>query len=382
VTAPPVRLVVGVVIVHHARLLAARRVHPPSLAGRWELPGGKVEPGETPEAACVREVQEELGCDVRLVRRLPGEQPVHHGFVLWLYEAALVAGEPEPSEHDAIRWLGPEELDDVPWLPADLPLLVPLRERLLDGETLPGGNVGGAVRIGTTVRRPTGPWTPAVHALLAYLDNAGLDRIPRVLGVDARGREVLTWLAGDALDPDDGLAPPSLLHHAMQWLRRYHEVVRGFRPDPQLPWRSAPTALAAGEIVCHNDFAPYNWAAVDDRLAGVIDWDVAGPGQPIDDLAFAAWNAVPFYRDIGGTASVRRLALMCEAYGGPDPRTVLAAVESRVGSAAERIRTGAAAGDRGMRNLVATGVLERVTAQSASFRTRLPALERALSVVD
>lgn len=377
-TVHPDRLVVGAVIVRHARLLAARRMHPPALAGLWELPGGKVEVGESPEGACVREVREELGCEVRVLCRLPGEQNVGDGYRLWHYEVELVDGEPEPCEHDAIRWLGPEELEEVPWLPGDVPLLAPLRERLLDGETLPGGNVGGAVRIGSTVRRPTGPWTPAVHALLAYLDHAGLAGIPRVLGVDARGREVLSWLPGRTLEPHEGMATPALLSEAMRWLHRYHGVVAGFAADPSLPWRNAASTLSEGEIICHNDFAPYNWSVVEDHLVGVIDWDVAGPGRVIDDLAFAAWNAVPLYRDVGMTTTVERLGLMCQAYGGPDPRTVLESVDKRVGSATERIRAGAAAGDSGMRNLVATGVLDRVAAQLASFRTRLPVLRAAL----
>lgn len=372
------RLVVGAAIVHHARLLAARRSYPAPAAGRWELPGGRVEPGETPQDACVREVREELGCEVRVRGRIPGEQGLSGGLVLHAYECLLVDGEPVPLEHDAIRWLAPEELGEVAWLDADAPFVKGLREQLLDGERLPGGNVGGAVRIGAAVRRPVGPWTPAVHALLAFLREAGLDRVPRVLGIDERRREVLTWLDGDAADPDAGLAAPSLLSDAMRWLRRYHDVVAGFRPDPALPWRHAVSGLADGQIICHNDFAQYNWTALDGRLVGVIDWDVAGPGRPIDDVAFAAWNAVPLYRDIGVVASARRLTVVCEAYAGFDPLTVLGAVEDRVAAAASRIRTGAAAGDPGMANLVATGVLDRVAAQSASFRTRFPAIRAAL----
>src|SRR5882757_4970271 len=63
---------------------------------------------------------------------------------------------------------------------------------------LPGGNIGGAVRVGSTVRRPTGPWTPAVHGLLNHLAAAGLAGVPRVLGFDDRGREILDFLPGEA----------------------------------------------------------------------------------------------------------------------------------------------------------------------------------------
>ena len=95
---------------------------------------------------------------------------------------------------------------------------------------LPGGNVGGTVRVGATVRRPTGPWTPAVHALLDHLNGAGLDSIPEVLGIDDRDREILTYLPGRAVDVDVEIVPDELLTAAVEWLRRFHQTVRDFRP--------------------------------------------------------------------------------------------------------------------------------------------------------
>jgi 8-oxo-dGTP diphosphatase len=122
--------VVGAAIVRDGRLLAARRTTPPAAAGRWELPGGKVEAGETPEAALVREVREELGCDIVVTGWLPGSAPIGTTLVLTVALAALVGGssEPAPVEHDAVRWLGATELGDVDWLEPDrpfLPLLAP-----------------------------------------------------------------------------------------------------------------------------------------------------------------------------------------------------------------------------------------------------------------
>ena len=138
-------LVVGAVIVDSGRLLAGRRVGPPALAGGWERPGGKVEPGELPEAACVRECAEELGVVVSVVGRLGGDVPVQDGWLLRLYAVRLVRGEPQPgTDHDALRWLGPDDLDDVDWLPADRPLLPVLRDLLLERERLVGGNDGRA----------------------------------------------------------------------------------------------------------------------------------------------------------------------------------------------------------------------------------------------
>ena len=105
------------------RVLAARRTTPAETAGRWEFPGGKVEVGETPDAALVREVVEELGCTVEVVRWLPERVSVDHRHVLIVAVGRLVSGEPVPSEHDRIRWLTAGELDDVDWLEPDRPFL-------------------------------------------------------------------------------------------------------------------------------------------------------------------------------------------------------------------------------------------------------------------
>jgi len=122
--------VVGAAIVRGGRVLAARRTAPPEAAGRWEFPGGKVEAGETPERALVREVAEELGCTVALESWLDGEVPVGAAHVLTVAVARLVDGEPEPTEHDEVRWLSVDELDGVDWLEPDRPFLSGLAERL------------------------------------------------------------------------------------------------------------------------------------------------------------------------------------------------------------------------------------------------------------
>ena len=126
------RLVVGAAIVHEGRVLAARRTRPESAAGRWELPGGKVEPDEDAEAALRREVTEELGCTIEVTGWLPGRTRISDDLTLAVASARLVAGEPtpEPGEHDAVRWLAGDELDDVDWLESDRPFLPAVRELL------------------------------------------------------------------------------------------------------------------------------------------------------------------------------------------------------------------------------------------------------------
>ena len=124
------RTVVGAAVLRDGRVLAARRTAPAAAAGRWELPGGKVEPGETREAALVREIREELRCDVEVRGWLRGAVPVGEDHELAVAVAVLLGGEPAPVEHDRVRWLGPDELDAVDWLEPDQPFLPGLRRRM------------------------------------------------------------------------------------------------------------------------------------------------------------------------------------------------------------------------------------------------------------
>lgn len=120
-----VSVVVGAAIISDGgRLLAAQRAAPPELAGGWEFPGGKVDPGETDEQALVRECEEELGVRVELGERIGGDWPLGPGgAVLRVWTATVVAGEPKALEHLALRWLAAGQLHDVDWLPGDLPVV-------------------------------------------------------------------------------------------------------------------------------------------------------------------------------------------------------------------------------------------------------------------
>ena len=113
-------VVVAAAIVRDGRVLAARRTQPANVAGRWELPGGKVDPGETDEQALAREIREELGIEIVVGERIPGEWPLHDDYVLRAYAATIASGEPAALDHhDKLRWLTRDELDDVPWLGPD-----------------------------------------------------------------------------------------------------------------------------------------------------------------------------------------------------------------------------------------------------------------------
>lgn len=128
-------VVVGAAIVRDGRLLAACRAHPPELAGRWELPGGAVEPGEREPDALRRECSEELGADVDVDGRVGTDLPIgapDGGRVLRVHAARLRPGSPEPTarEHRALRWVGPAELAGLGWLDADRAVVAELRALL------------------------------------------------------------------------------------------------------------------------------------------------------------------------------------------------------------------------------------------------------------
>jgi len=128
----PRRVVVGAAIVRDGRLLAQQRAWPAADAGRWELPGGRVEDGESDAVALVRECAEELGVRIVAGERVGPDVPLPGGrSVLRSYAAtALDATEPRPIEHTALRWLRADELSTVDWLDADRALLPWLRALL------------------------------------------------------------------------------------------------------------------------------------------------------------------------------------------------------------------------------------------------------------
>ncbi|MFD4210370.1 (deoxy)nucleoside triphosphate pyrophosphohydrolase [Micromonospora tulbaghiae] len=126
------RVVVGAAIIEGGRVLACERSAPPEVAGRWEFPGGKVEPGEAETDALARECAEELGVRVAVGARVGRDVRMAHGrSVLRVYTARLLHGdEPKALEHAELRWLSAAELDSVDWLPADVPIVAALRPLL------------------------------------------------------------------------------------------------------------------------------------------------------------------------------------------------------------------------------------------------------------
>ena len=110
------------------RLLSAQRTEPPELAGGWEIPGGKVDPGESPRAALHREIREELGVRIRIGESVPGPfeggGPLGERYAMRVWLAQVTHGIPQPLEdHADVRWLGPRQVWSLDWLPANRPVI-------------------------------------------------------------------------------------------------------------------------------------------------------------------------------------------------------------------------------------------------------------------
>lgn len=191
---------------------------------------------------------------------------------------------------------------------------------------LAGGDVtDGVVRVGDTVRRPMRAHSPAVHGLLRHLERVGFDGAPRVLGIDERGREVLSWMPGEA--PPRPLPPyaatDGTLAGVARLLRRYHDAVSSYGPALDAPWDSAFTSNVDDEpeLVGHCDVTPDNVVFRDGEPYALIDFDLARPTTRLFDVVntLAHWAPLkePGDRDavLLGADAGRRLRLFCDAYG-------------------------------------------------------------------
>ncbi|WP_396668873.1 phosphotransferase [Microbacterium sp. R86528] len=199
-------------------------------------------------------------------------------------------------------------------------------------EHLSGGNMSPVLRSGATVRRETGEWTPAVHKLLNTMTS--IDEVPAVIGLDDANREVLTFLPGETLAGADPavLWSESVLTSAAQLLRRMHDASVELVGEDCLVWRSP--AHQPIEVICHNDFAPYNLIMRGGVLSGVIDFDFASPGSRVWDLAYLAYRLVPFAEDAPHAELLnrsQRLVALVNAYGMPfTPDDVVSVIVQRL----------------------------------------------------
>jgi aminoglycoside phosphotransferase (APT) family kinase protein len=180
-----------------------------------------------------------------------------------------------------------------------------------------GRQTQGIVRVGSTVRRPLHARSGYVHAVLEHLAAVGFDGAPRFLGIDERGREILSYVPGEVPSSAPFHLSDARLRSAALLVRRFHGATAG-------------TPLAAGgEVVRHGDLGPHNMVFDGERAVAIIDWDEdVAPGSRIADVAGAVWSCADVCEaEVPVAEQARRVRLMCDAYG-CDPADVVAGISA------------------------------------------------------
>lgn len=241
------------------------------------------------------------------------------------------------------------------------------------------GGMNTVVRSGNTVRRPTGAWTPAVHALLGHVTASGFTGVPRVYGVDGDGREILEFIPGEVAHyPVPGYArTDAVLRGAAELLRSYHDATADFAPPADAVWRLP--AREPAEVICHGDPATYNCVFREGIPVAFIDVDTAHPGPRIWDAAYSAYRFVPLHAPgadegwIPVGEQVRRLRLFAAAYGFADGEcaALAATAAERVEWSAAFMHERAAAGETAFAGHIAAGHHLRYRADAAHIRERI-----------
>lgn len=189
----------------------------------------------------------------------------------------------------------------------------------MKNESLESVLVGGrtateVVRIENTVRRSVGPNSEFNHALLKLLEEKGFGHAPRFLGIDEKGREILTFMEGEVPHGEMNWTDNQLVK-VVQMLKDFHDATAG-------------SELAKGkEVVCHNDIAPWNTILENDVPTAFIDFDDVAPGNRTDDLAYLLWTFLELgNNDVPADVQAKRIGKLSEVYGFTDKHKLIDAL--------------------------------------------------------
>lgn len=246
----------------------------------------------------------------------------------------------------------------------------------------------GVIRVGDTVRRP-GMRVP-VRALLRHLEAVGFTGAPRYLGIDERARDVVSWVEGDVPVPPypSWALTDQALVSLGRTVRDYHDAVASFDTSGLISWSGEWSDPGGGPMICHNDLFPENVVFRDGVVVALIDFDMAGPGRPLWDLAIAAEEWAPLHAPGARLSTpdtldaVHRLGLLADAYGLAADRAeeLLDVVVEVKAHAAANVRAQAAAGDRvWVQHIAKTDFDARVDADAQWLADQRPAFAAAIA---
>jgi hypothetical protein len=239
-------------------------------------------------------------------------------------------------------------------------------------EMLTGGNVSNVYRLGDTVRRELNPDSSKIHKLLRHLEDKGFSYAPKFMGIDEKGREILSFIEGEAgNDPlKEYMWSDDVLKGIAKMLRFYHDAVSDFPiSDDWKPIDNTPNKV---EVLCHNDFARYNIIFNNNKPIGIIDFDVAGPGPRLWDIAYTLYTCVPLsrfylsetgeevhYNSLQDAHRIKqRVALFFESYGEGIEDDYLEMVLLRLEGLCKTIKRKASEGDIAFQKMIDEGHLE------------------------
>jgi hypothetical protein len=263
---------------------------------------------------------------------------------------------------------------------------------------LAGGDVTeGVVRIGDTVRRPVGPHSPLVHALLVHLETAGFEGAPRFLGIDSSGREVLSYIDGEVAGRPrpPWIADEGRLASVGRLVRAYDDAVASFTPPPAAlagtalaePPGIPPAPAYPPELIGHLDITPENVVFRQGRAHALIDFDIARPATRADEMfnAMLWWVPLADPRDADPLLQhvdvPRRARILADAYGlsRPDRERVMDVALLRTRRSWYLMKQRAETYGGGWQRMWDEGVGDVIKRREAWLDQHAPALTGALS---
>ena len=235
----------------------------------------------------------------------------------------------------------------------------------LNREILTGGSMNQTEKIGDIVHK-TSKGHPMVRSYLSYLEEAGMPGVPRFLGLDGQGRDMFTYIPGKTMGHDFDHHHPCLtsddtVADTARFLRKLHDVSAGFLPQAEKNnWKNPFFPDQDYETICHGDTGIWNFVFVNDRIAGLIDFEQAYPGTRVWDLTqtlFCVIPLVPYGYEASKHAAERRrrINLFFDSYGMRRPANIAALIAQRIQLDCDDTVKRAQAGDEECRKMIADG---------------------------